>query len=82
MAPMLDEILYRPATMDDIRPAYAVFRRSLYQYLFRQAVIDETAAKDPPIEVDWKRHSVWIEHLWGSAAEIWIAEDAAGMTDG
>ena len=54
----------------------------LYASTCRQAVIDETAAKDPPIEADWKRHSVWIEHLWGSAAEIWIAEDAAGRIFG
>jgi GNAT superfamily N-acetyltransferase len=79
---MLEKIIYRPATMDDIRSAYAVFHRSLYRYLFQQALIDETTATDPPIEADWSRHSVWIEHLWGSAAENWIAEDASGRIVG
>lgn len=75
---MSDEIAIRPATTNDIRQAYAVFRRSLFQYLFRQSLVDEATAKDPPIEEGWTRHSVWIEHLWRSAAENWVAEDAAG----
>jgi GNAT superfamily N-acetyltransferase len=79
---MADEILYRPATADDIRPAYAVFRRSLYRYLFQQGLIDETTAKNPAIEADWRRQSTWIEHLWGSAAENWVAQDAAGCVVG
>ena len=68
--------------MDDIRPAYAVFRRSLFDYLFRQSLMDETTAKDPPIESDWRRQSAWIEHLWASAAENWVAQDAAGCIVG
>ncbi|HXV22880.1 MAG TPA: GNAT family N-acetyltransferase [Alphaproteobacteria bacterium] len=79
---MADEIHYRPATIEDIRPAYAVFRRSLFDYLFRQSFIDETTAKEPPIESDWRRQSAWIEHLWGSAAENWVAQDAAGRIVG
>src|SRR5687768_10552037 len=81
-APMSDEIIYRPARPDDIRPAYAVFRRSLYRYLFQQAMIDETTAMDPSIESDWRRNSVWIEHLWSTAAEIWVADDAASRIVG
>ena|SRR5687767_6497811 len=75
---MSGEIIYRPATTDDIRPAYAVFSRSLHQYLFQQGLIDEITAKDPPIDGNWKLHSIWIEHLWGSAAENWVAQDTAG----
>jgi hypothetical protein len=66
---MAEEIVYRRATTDDIRPAYAVFRRSLFHYLFQQALVDGATAKDPPIEASWKRQSAWIEHLWRSAAE-------------
>src|SRR5687767_2362648 len=73
--PMSGEIIYRPATTDDIRPAYAVFSRCLHQYLFQQGLIDEITARDPPIDVNWKLHSIWIEHLWGSAAENWVAQD-------
>src|SRR5262245_21962110 len=79
---MKTDIIYRPAKTDDIGPAYAVFRRSLFDYLFRLGMVDEATAKDPAIEASWKRLSVWIEHLWRSAAENWIAVDAAGCVVG
>ena len=79
---MTEDILYRPATMDDIAPAYAVFRRSIFDYLFRLGMVDEATAKDPPIEASWKRLSTWMEHLWRSAAENWVAVDAAGCVVG
>ena len=70
---MPEDIIYRAATTDDIGPAYAVYRRSLFDYLFRLGMVDEATAKDPPIEESWKRQSTFIEHLWRSAAENWIA---------
>src|SRR5262245_37120307 len=81
-AAMTEDILYRPATMNDITPAYAVFRRSIFDYLFRLGMVDEATAKDPPIEASWKRLSTWMEHLWRSAAENWVAVDAAGCVVG
>src|SRR5262245_51109683 len=79
---MKTDIIYRPATTDDIGPAYAVFRRSIFDYLFRLGMVDEATAKDPPIEASWKRQSAWIEHFWRSAAENWIAVDATGSVVG
>lgn len=75
-------VTYRRATDEDIRPAYAVFRRSLFDYLFRQALVDDATAKDPPIESGWTRQSLWIEHLWASAAENWVATDGDGTVVG
>jgi hypothetical protein len=51
---MSDDIIYRVATTDDLGLAHAVFRRSLFDYLFRLAMVDESTAKDPPIEESWK----------------------------
>lgn len=81
-AAMTTGIIYRPARMNDIGSAYAVFRRSIFDYLFRLGMVDEATAKDPPIEASWKRQSAWMEHLWRSAAENWIAVDSAGSIVG
>ena len=72
---MILNVLCRRAEQKDIRSAHAVFYRSLYDYLFRIAMVDEKAAKDPPIASGWQRHSAWFDHLWNSAAENWVAED-------
>ncbi|HSO30133.1 MAG TPA: GNAT family N-acetyltransferase [Candidatus Sulfomarinibacteraceae bacterium] len=79
---MTNTIVYRRAEPADLRPAYAVFRRSLYDYLFRQALVDEATAKDPPIETGWARQGAWIEHLWATSAENWVAVDGAGTVIG
>ncbi|MEO7230785.1 MAG: hypothetical protein ABIZ30_09370, partial [Candidatus Limnocylindrales bacterium] len=60
---------FRVATKSDMQPAYAVFRRSLFDYLFRMALVDEATAKDPPIESAWASQGPWIDHLWATAAE-------------
>ena len=75
-------VSYRRATPSDVRPAYEVFRRSLFDYLFRQALVDEATAKDPPIESGWARQAAWIEHLWATSAENWVAIDEAGRVIG
>lgn len=72
----------RPAVGEDMPAAYAVFRRSIYDYLFRIGLVDEAMAKDPPIEAAWQRQSSWIEHLWRTSAENWVAEDPAGRLIG
>lgn len=75
-------VTYRRASTDDIAPAYRVFRESLFDYLFRQALVDEATAKDPPIESGWARQSRWIEHLWDTAAENWVALGDEGQVIG
>jgi GNAT superfamily N-acetyltransferase len=79
---MSDEINCRPAAPEDMRAAYAAFRRSLFKYLLQLSLIDEGTANDPPIDSDWRRQSAWIEHLWNSAAENWVAQDAVGRIVG
>jgi GNAT superfamily N-acetyltransferase len=75
---MADSPIIRPARREDILAAYAVFRRSIYDYLRRIGLVSEAEAKDPPIESAWRRHAAWIEHFWDSAAENWVAADGAG----
>jgi GNAT superfamily N-acetyltransferase len=75
-------ISYRRATSDDVGPAYAVFRRSLFDYLFRLALVDEATAKDAPIESGWARQQRWIDHLWATAAENWVATEGDGKVVG
>lgn len=71
---MAQTILFRRAKAEDMKQAYAVFYRSLYDYLFRIALVDEETARNPPISTGWQRHATWLEHLWNSAAENWVAE--------
>jgi GNAT superfamily N-acetyltransferase len=72
---MTDSLTFRRAGIADVQPAYGVFRRALFDYLFRQALVDEATAKDPPIDEGWARQHAWIEHLWATAAENWVAVD-------
>jgi GNAT superfamily N-acetyltransferase len=75
---MSPDFILRPAVIDDIAPAYAMFRRSIYGYLFRLGMVDEATAKDPPIAEAWRRQREWIEHLWRTSSENWVAVDQAG----
>ena len=79
---MSDDRHFRPAHRDDMRDAFAVFRRSLYDYLFRTGQVTAEEAADPPIESVWIRQASWIEHLWDTAAENWVATDDAGRVVG
>ncbi len=74
---MAAAVSVRPAVNEDIPAAYAMFRRSIYDYLFRLGMVDAEEAKDPPIATAWRRQSSWIEHLWTTAAENWVALDEA-----
>lgn len=75
---MTKAISLREARAGDLSAAYALFRRSIYDYLFRVGFVDEAAARNPPVESSWKRQGRWITHLWGTAAENWVAEGAGG----
>lgn len=79
---MTDEWPIRPARPEDIPAAYAVFRRSLYDYLRRIGLATAEEAADPPIGPAWKRQSEWVGHLWETAAENWVATDPDGRIVG
>jgi len=79
---MSKDASFRRAEDSDLRPAYAVFRRSLLDYLLRLAVIDEETAKNDSVDAAWQRQSQWIVHLWNTAAENWVAVDASGAVIG
>ncbi len=64
-----------PADMPD---AYRVFRRSLFDYLFRTGQVDAETAADPPIESGWATQQPWMEHLAATAAEDWVAQGPNG----
>jgi GNAT superfamily N-acetyltransferase len=72
---MTHNIFFRRAKKGDIQAVHALFYRSLYDYLFRIAMVDKETANNPPIASGWQKHSAWFEHLWKSAAENWVAED-------
>ncbi|WP_295075802.1 GNAT family N-acetyltransferase [Tabrizicola sp.] len=78
----MGQFTIRRAVVDDIPPAYAMFRRSLFDYLYRMGVVGIALAKDPPITDAWRRQSPWVEHLWTTAKENWVALDNAGQLIG
>jgi GNAT superfamily N-acetyltransferase len=75
-------IAYRPLIEADVPAAYAVFRRSLFDYLFRIGMVDAATATDPPIESAWASQGPWVGHLSATAAENWVAEDVGGKIIG
>lgn len=52
---MTNAIALRKARDGDAPAADALFRRSIYDYLFRVGLVDAAAAKNPPVESSWKR---------------------------
>jgi hypothetical protein len=56
-------VTYRPLVAPDLRAAYAVFRRSLFDYLLRIGQIDAATAANPAIDEAWLRQGPWVEHL-------------------
>lgn len=79
---MGDRVQVRAARDEDLHPAYAVFRRAIYDYLARIGNVTAEEAGDPPIASAWVRQEAWMRHLWTTAAENWVAEDAAGRVVG
>jgi GNAT superfamily N-acetyltransferase len=75
-------VAFRLFEPSDVAPAYAVFRRSLFDYLLRIGLVDAATASDPPIESAWASQGPWVEHLVGTAAENWVATDDAGRVVG
>jgi GNAT superfamily N-acetyltransferase len=72
----------RRAEDRDILGAYAVFRRSLAAYLHRLGVIDSPAVSEGMVVESWAVRRTWIEHLWRTAAENWVAVEPDGRVVG
>jgi GNAT superfamily N-acetyltransferase len=81
-APTMTAPTYRSATDDDIAETYAVIRRSLFDYLFRQHLVGEATARSPPIEAVWNRQGRQIHHLRATEAQNWVACDERGTIVG
>ena len=54
-------------------PAFIVFRRSLWPMLFRLGHVPSPQITDGELEEAWRERRAWIEHLWRTAAENWVA---------
>lgn len=80
--PLGADFAVRPATHDDVRPAFAIFRRSVVAYAFRHSIVPSPEPSDEDIEAAWALRGPFIEHLWRTAAHNWIAEDASGRPIG
>jgi len=68
----------RPAEPRDMRAAFAVFRRSLMPMLQRLGFVESSDLTDAQVEEAWAPRTQWIEHIWGTAAHNWVAEDEVG----
>ena len=72
----------RRAEPGDMRPAFGVFRRSLMPYLHRLGVVESPEVTEEQLDELWVPRSLWIEHLWRTAAHNWVAEDGDGRLVG
>lgn len=72
----------RPARATDIRAAFAIFRRSIMALAHQHGIVDSPDVTEAVLDEGWAIRGPFIEHLWQSAAENWIAEDAEGRPIG
>lgn len=72
----------RPAEAPDMRGAFAVFRRSLMPMLHRLGIVASPDVTDAMLDEAWRPRGAWIEHLWRTAAENWVAVDEDGRVGG
>jgi GNAT superfamily N-acetyltransferase len=68
-----DGITIRPAVEGDMFAAFAVFRRSLVPMLRRSGSVPSPEVTDAELAELWVPRRAWIEHLWQTAAENWVA---------
>lgn len=72
----------RPAEPADMRAAFAIFRRSIMAYVHRLGMVDSPAVSDSALDEAWAQRGPWVEHLWRTAAENWLAVDPDGRPIG
>ena len=72
----------RPATPADMRAAFTIFRRSIMDYVHRRGIVDSPFVTESALEEAWNVRDGWIEHLWRTAGENWLAIDIDGRAIG
>lgn len=72
MEALLD-VRIRPAVDDDMFAAFTVFRRSLWPMLHGLGSVPSPEISNEELEASWGPRRAWIEHLWTTAAENWVA---------
>jgi ribosomal protein S18 acetylase RimI-like enzyme len=73
----MGEVVYRRATAEDDAATFALFRRSITDYLRRTGLVGPDEKLGSP-EQAWPRWERMYTHLREHAAEHWVAEDDAG----
>ncbi|MDQ3676211.1 MAG: GNAT family N-acetyltransferase [Actinomycetota bacterium] len=71
----------RPATAADSKTCFAIFRRSLWDFMRRTGYMPADEP-DPDIEAQWPPYIELFDHLAKTCARWWIAEDADGRAVG
>ncbi|HJP88154.1 MAG TPA: GNAT family N-acetyltransferase [Candidatus Limnocylindrales bacterium] len=78
----LHGVRIRPAVEADMFAAFTVFRRSLSPMLFRLGSVPSPEITDAELAESWGPRKAWIEHLWKTAAENWVAVSGTGGSGG
>jgi GNAT superfamily N-acetyltransferase len=72
----------RRAEPADMRAAFAIFRRSIMALVHRLGIVESPAVDEAAVDESWLQRGPWVEHLWRTAAENWLAVDAEGRPIG
>jgi GNAT superfamily N-acetyltransferase len=75
-------VSFRQATADDDPATFAIFRRSLWDYMGRQGLLGPDDPPETPVESAWSRWERMYAHLRETAAEHWVAEREDGAVVG
>jgi len=74
--------LIRPARESDMQPAFGVFRLAIMAYIQRQGIALPPSTNEDRQDEAWRLRGPWIEHLWRTSAENWVAESGDGRVVG
>lgn len=75
----MGSVTFRRATPDDDPATFSVFRRSLWDYLRRNGLLEPDDPAEAPVESAWPRWIGMYGHLRDTAAEHWVAEGRDGV---
>lgn len=65
-----------------MRPAFGVFRRAIIAYVQRLGITPPESTAEGREDDAWRLRGPWIEHLWHTSAENWVAEAEDGRVVG
>lgn len=65
-----------------MRAAFAIFRRSIVAAVHRLGIVPSPDVTEAMLDEQWLQRALWIEHLWRTAAENWLAVDEDGRPIG